>query len=313
MRYARWTLGLALVAAVAAAGTVQAQGDAVGLLKYVPREAEVVVGINVRQVAGSPAFAELRARLDETKRIDAAVNIIGRLTGVNVLEDLEAVVFASTLGDQAPGVAIFKGTWDTQNLVELAALNPTYAKSTVHDRDVHYWKDERSGKPNHAVFLADDVLAISEQGPVIGLVIQTAADPSRALSNSDKLEGIPGLALPTSAFVAAFRPANNPKVTNHPALGRLESVVMRAQVEAEHFKMSAVIESQDADSAVLFRDVMNGLIAMGRLHDNMLVPWETDVSSEASRVQVSLTAPTASIINAIENKHRLAQAAQMTP
>jgi len=82
-------------------GTASAENDAAKLLRYVPGNVECVIGVNVREVAGSGAFAEFKKRMDPTNRLDAFATIIQSLAGVNPFEDIQAGTEAISLSANA--------------------------------------------------------------------------------------------------------------------------------------------------------------------------------------------------------------------
>ncbi len=147
------------------------------ILDYVPADSEVVATISFADLTARPVIRELW----RTELVDgpagAGARLFERLTGVDITRDIETIVLAGQVDRDEAGVALIKGTYDEQKLLDLARLNPTYQLLDIDGVALHRWKDKKNEK--FATFLPEGILLIGN----------TAARIKDALGAGDSADG----------------------------------------------------------------------------------------------------------------------------
>ena len=276
------------------------------LLRYVPKDTEVVLGVDLARLTAHPAFDTVYERLD-TSKLDTATWTIHEFTGIDLLDDIQAFVVATELKDKGRATVFIKGRWDKDALVDLVALNPTYETRHTAGPDIYMWQDEGSGKKNHAAFLRDDVLVMGDLLENIERVVKTAAGASLSLQGT-KVPALPD-GSPPYLFALAFRPDDPQRdIVHNVVLGRVQSVALAAAPGASEITVAAKGAARDEYSARRLADALRGLIAVGELHDTKAVesPWTFTTASEGTAVEATVRVPLANAIEAAGTLQRMA-------
>jgi hypothetical protein len=242
-------------------------------LSYVPADAAVVAYANVREVMDS----QLRQRLKIVMPQEQGQAEFQRETGIDIEKDIDYVVAAMTSSDPAAkepnGLVVARGRFDVTTLESLArqhggVVEEYKGKRLIKASAVH--DDTGTGDHGHPV-----VLAFLEPG-LVGIgseaAIKTAIDAQLSAhsitSNNEMME-----------LIADIDTGNNAW-----AVGRFDAIASQAKLPAEIAnKMPAVktfaamthidggvtgslrAETKDDASAENLRQVVQGLLALGRM------------------------------------------------
>ncbi len=291
-------LGISWAATAAFTDAQDAQGpqaSAGDLVRYVPQGAEVVVCVDVQKITAHPAFSRIYQSFD-TAKLDAGIAAIEQFTGINLLRDIRAALIAGEIKKDGRNVILLEGTWQKDRLVPLVASNPSYSKRDSSGLEIHSWTDNDTAKMKHAVFVRDDVLAMSDFPEVLDLVAQTAAGKAPAFPLQ---EVIGGDAVAGEAFVAAVRPSDpGSDIRNNPVLGRLQSLAVTLKAKESSIALSAKANADDARNAALLDPMLRGLIAFGELLDNKAgqYPWVVATTHQNSQVAATADVPLENIV-----------------
>jgi len=308
MKYVAIAAGIMALLLVMVPGSQAAQEGGGDLLRYVPRETELVIGIDVEQLMGNPAFDRIYERLD-TERLDAGIAALEQVTGIHLLHDIRSLMLIGELKDQGKGALYLEGMWDTDHLINLVTMNPTYERHVTAGPDIHSWMDESEGKMKYAAFLEQDVLVISDWLELVRRVVDTAAESRPSLEGAATPVQPDGS--PSDAFVLAFRPSGNrPDITENPILGRFDSVAIALDAEDDWVTVSATGSVQDARDTSLLAQVVRGFLAAVELHDARAQqsPWMVTASATGTRVEATVEVPMDNVIEAAGMLRRHAKA-----
>lgn len=152
-------------------------------MNLVHRDAEFVAHVDVRKLFDSvPAQVLLAERMDT--RGEALLRLIESTSGVNVMEDIDAVlVFGNEGDDDSMGVAV-KARFDQQKLSTLLALAAEHSVLEVRGVEVHTWFDAGENRQKYGVFLPDAVVVWNSRD-AMDRSLEALRDPSRAMATSD--------------------------------------------------------------------------------------------------------------------------------
>ena len=298
---------LAICAAAATLGASATAAPAADLLRYVPQDAEVVIGIDVQALTAQPAFEKVYDRLD-TSKFEAGINALYDITGVHLMQDIEALMFVGELRDEGQGAIVIRGNWNRAGLEDLVSWNPTYQTEEQGGKTMHIWWDENESKQQHAVFVEDNVLVMSESASQVWYVVEAALDPAKSLKKAH-----PEVTAPEDAhaFLIAFRPENDThELVRNPLLGRLENVNLR--LVAEETGVRAELEAaamNPADAPHLAR-ILEGFVAFCEMHDEQGAnsPWSISSKVSAKQVHAQIRIPLENVVAGAPRLQQLAKA-----
>lgn len=164
---------LAAVALLAASITARAADP---LLSVVPRDTEVVIGINVGQILDSDFFQRIQK---VRPRILAQLSQQSTRFGIDIQKDVENIYLFGRIGQREMGGMILTGKINQEKLLATLRMNGDYKKTQVGDMPIHEWFDRASGAQKYATFMPD--------GPVIFWNSKETMDASlEAIGNDTK-------------------------------------------------------------------------------------------------------------------------------
>lgn len=126
------------------------------LLSVVPRDTEIVVGINVPQILDSDFFQKIRKT---RPRLLAQLNQQSQRMGVDIEKDVDNIYLFGRIGSREMGGLIVTGKIDQAKLIGVLRVYADYQTSQVSGMTIHEWFDRGVGKKKYATFMPD--------GPVI--------------------------------------------------------------------------------------------------------------------------------------------------
>lgn len=133
-------------------------GNGSNLLQYVPGNAQVVVGINVDALRGTPVWSQAMALAEGDEDLQSTLNTLQSTGGFNPLETVHTVVFASNevsddSGDHA--VVLFEVDYPAESFATVLTED-NYVASTV-GAITYYRKSEST-----VALLGENIIAVGE-------------------------------------------------------------------------------------------------------------------------------------------------------
>lgn len=251
-----------ILAAMAALMLLAAPAAAQSMLDHVPADSEVVAAVRVADLMAQPVVQEIwDAELRESP-IGAGVRLLGRLSGIDILTDIEEVLVAGNIERDQDGMLALRGDYDQEALLDLLMMNPTYGRIDLGGRTVHRWMDE--GDEKLGLFHPSGDVVIANSSERLRHIIQVldGGRPSYASAHPD--------AAPSGAAAWARVVA--------PPTARCDLHRLMDNIGARSFEIvvrfdgdGAVVHStatpRDAAHAADFAEMLAGLVALGRVQN----------------------------------------------
>jgi hypothetical protein len=307
-------------------------------LKYVPESAAVVAYANVRDVMNSDFRQKIRTVLPDH---DAkGQEEFQRETGINIEQDIDYVLAWMTPGPAANdrgarpvGLVLAHGRFDAAKLEELAVshggvvetisgikvLRPNPANrvqiEAAPDADVpnvhdHVVRHHRQAAPMVA-FLKDDLIALGEE-PTIRAAIAHGASGGRSIRDNQDMVNLIGDLEGSSNVWAVGRMDALTTNANLPEALREHLPAVKWFSASSHVGagLSGLLraEARDEEAAKNLRDVLQGFMAMAKLHAGQkpeLAPvmQSLQVSGTGTTVALSFEVPPALVDALVQLKH----------
>lgn len=275
MKNSLTTRMLALVAAVCLSITAAAQ--AMDPLPYVPSDTEVLLSLNVRQIADNPRF---QTALEEKggAKAQAGMRVFEKLTGINILEDIDRAFLWCRMGDDGSVLLLLQGRFDEAALTDLLVLNEKYDSRTIDGVTVHEWHDEKEDRMKFGVFLADGSVMIANRLDTVQNALAAARTGSGLLS-SHKAGFLPADRDLAAAWGIVFRP--DKAVAGRKGHGLLSAECAAGMLELGAQEVGAHVEvtAESAQAARHWQDLARGWLALLLLQEDS--PEIRDVARNA--------------------------------
>jgi hypothetical protein len=278
-------------------------------LSYVPADAAVVAFANVREVMDS----QLRERLKQVLPQEQGQKEFQQETGIDIEHDIDYVVAAMTGGggslpDHPNGLVVARGRFNTTLLETLArehggVVEEYKGKRLIKASNVHETTDEppagvvvKAPESVALAFLEPGLVAIGSEA-AIKSAIDAQLTAHSITSNNEMMELIADIDLGNNAW----------------AVGRFDAIASQAKMPAEiagrlpAIKTFAVMthidggitgslraETRDDPSAENLRQVVQGLLALGRMSNDpkaMAMLNSLQLSGTGKTVKLSFSVP----------------------
>lgn len=288
------------------AGPAHAELAALDLIRFMPQELDIVIGVDPGATAGTEFYKQVKARAG-LAQLDQGIAAMEEVTGVNLLQDVQAIALGSYMGREGEGVVVVRGAWDRDYLVGLVGLNPSYSEKYVGDHVIHSWYDAEKQKIANAAFIRDDVLAISDQAPLLESVLAVVSGAKPAFAPAHD----PAAATSAVAFAMASRPAQpGPDITANPVLNVLKTATVFVVPGASGVRLAATGTTLDPQMAPLVAQLTQGAAAMLQLqYAPDAAPWPVTVNANGGSVNATVDIPldtAVAIVTEIINKKKAA-------
>jgi len=159
-----------------------------GALSYVPADAEVVIGVNSRQINDSDILKKI---MELRPALVTRVTVLENLTGINLLRDIDRVYCYGRLKDNNSVGVIFQGRIDQQKLLALLQINPQYKSLQVGNLTVHSWYDSHDKRVKFGAFIAGDQAAIWNSQAAMEASLAAATGGAASFANAPEARLIP--------------------------------------------------------------------------------------------------------------------------
>lgn len=272
--FTRLWSALALTLLLLAGSVMPARGD---LLSLVPKDDELVVGINARQIADSELFQRL---VKVRPRAGVLLRYLEQQIGVNVMKDVDKVYLYGKINNEDSMGIIFKGRIDSQRILAALAKYAENTSETLHGMTVHGWRDPRAGRNKFCTFLPDGTSIFWNSREAMEASLNAAGDKAAALVDSPDGNFIPGEASPATVWIAMINRENNLHTRQDFQINRMSAfLTMTAQdVQA---RMTMYLGSPD--DAQRWVQMMQGVVLFAQMQSNNRL-----LNELARRTQINL-------------------------
>jgi hypothetical protein len=286
-------------------------------LQYVPDDAAVVAYANVREIMDSDFRERFRQFEPDTRERDE----FQQKTGVNIDTDINTVVAAVTPGligahaGQAM-LVLARGRFDHAKLEALAIEHggrvEDYATPEGAKRLITHVNEQ--GTPDMAIgFLEGDLIAIGGYES-IKKAINAKGGRNIVSVNGELMRQIAQLDASNAWAVGRFDALANHATVPAEIQAHLPAIQWFSAATHINGGVSGVfkVEARDEESAKNMRDVLNGLVALGKMHAGARPELRTMVDSlqlsgDGKNVAVSFTLPS-ELFQALEQLKKLDEA-----
>lgn len=257
---------LAALAALCFAFGAATTNAAEPLESFAPEDFDLTIRVNVRELFDNPDLQDLRSRLIGFQG-EQFIDQIAEYTGVDLRADIDTIVLAGYY-DKArkkDGVAILRGRWNESDLLAFLEMNEAYERGPVGGEVIHGYWDEKDMRMKYVYFVDIDVMAIGPFEPIKAMA-ESVDRPGRRFIDHPTVKRLVE-AVPPDAL-AAFVGLRPPK----PAKDRFGQMLLDSVDAAglvldakEGFGLSLTLATADAETARAGREILEGLVAVGRL------------------------------------------------
>jgi hypothetical protein len=276
----RWTFAagiLALGIVVAGIGVgavayfggegVKAQTGSMGpSLVFIPRGASLIGYVDLKAVASSP-LAESWSQEARERTPLAALDEIRESTGVDVLNEVDALTFATGPGPGKPerwGVAV-TGAFDPDRLLEKLARHPGGVETSAYGgTDLHVMKTKAGST---AMALPDDATLIFGDAAYVREMLDAGSGRKPSATGSLESWGYGDFAEETFWLAGAPPDVVSGLVGQGTEKTSLRSFAVTGRLDSD-LLLRARGKAKDPKTAEELADVVRGLVALGRLRQD---------------------------------------------
>lgn len=257
-------------------------------LTYVPKEADVVITVNIRAIADSDLFVKVRQMHPES---DAQIAMIKNFIGVDITKDVDRITVFGRMNKKEVGGVIAQGKCDQEKLLTLLKANPQYKSSDVDGVTVHQWLDEKDKKVKFGAFLPGDLAVLWSDEAVMKASLAAAKDPALSLASAPEIALVPESAKDAVAGIFAInREKKGPAAKWH-----ISALCAMLTLSATEVTASASVAPDSAEVAPKFADILRGLVAFGQLQTD-----NKPLSYVAGRAKVEASEKAATLTTSVE-------------
>jgi hypothetical protein len=250
---------------------------AADVLSLVPKDDEVVVGINVRQVVDSALFQQF-VKVRPRARDQAA--FLEKVLGINILTDVDKVyLFGKIRNEESMGV-VFKGRIDQRKVLATLAAYPDNTTQTVYGLPVHGWFDIRAKKKKFCTFLPDGTVIFWNCQQTMETSLAAVNDKALSLLESPDGKIVPDETNKATAWLVMINREDRLRRLRQYEVDRMTAFVTMSAKDVQGQMQMTCKEAEDAQRWV---QMMQGVILMGKSQqDNRLL------QEMATRTQINL-------------------------
>lgn len=210
-----WKRRMTMMLAVAMLAGLATRAGA-EILGLAPKDYEVVIGVNVRQIADSPIFAKFMELRPNTRwQLDE----IDRRLGVNPVRDVDRAFVFGKIDNEDSFCLVLKGRIDPRRVLTTLATFSDNTTQTLFGLTVHGWRDPRDGRFKRCAFLPDGTAIFWNSQAAMEAGINAIRDESQSLLESPDGELIPDEQSPLAFWMITIG-RNQPGPAPTPAPGQ---------------------------------------------------------------------------------------------
>jgi hypothetical protein len=263
------------VLAVAAALAVATVATAADLIRFAPKESEVVARLDVPKLVASNQFEALMNSA-QGERIKAGMSIVGGLTGMDLQKDLQEIYLFARMNSKS-GIIMATGRFDQEKMLTLVRVNQSYEKKTVDGLDIHHWVDDGQ---KYATFPEAGQLVITDSEPAMEAFLRTRGNPETSFVQTEAGKSIPkDLAEHTLWAVLTRSSDSNNDFGNFARSIELNHMVLTADPEQDQVLCRLTATPLRKELVDDYLKAAEGLLAVARLFQEENLPKQIDINS----------------------------------
>ena len=243
-------MALALfVAAPAFAGTIPSS--------IVPESAKWVAHLDMEKFVGT----ELYALLDKDGRFQIKGRDIDRWLKMDLAKDIKGVTVIGLGSDDANIVFAVEGTLDKAGIIALAEADKDSQKTAYGAYTLY-----SSGSDEYGAFVNDRLIVFAEGRAALEKVLDTAGGKAKTFAGTPLSAVLKEV--PAGAFLSGVLPdlsALGKEIGQSKVLDQASGLFFMAQEKTGNLSLRLQVTAASPESAKNMADVVQGLIAMGRL------------------------------------------------
>jgi hypothetical protein len=228
--------------------------------KIVPENAKWVVHLDMEKFVAT----ELYGQLDKDGKFEIKSRDLNHWLKMDLAKDIKGVTVFG-LGSADENIAfVVEGKLDKAGIIALAEADKDSQK-TVYGAYTLY----SSGSDEYGAFINDNLLVFSEGRATIEKVLDTVAGKSKDFSGTPLSGSLKDV--PAGAFVSGVLPdlsALGKELGQSKVLDQASGLFFMAQEKTGNMVLRLQVTAASPESAKNMADVVQGLIAMGRLGGN---------------------------------------------
>jgi len=236
-------------------------------LSWTPADSEFIASVNLRQVADS-ALIQRILREKGGEKVDATLQVLKSLTGVDLLKDLDRASIWCRIDDNDSVVLLFQGRFNQDTLITLLKVNPKYQATQRSGLTMHEWFDEKEKRMKYGAFLQEGSVVICNQPQGLDAAIQAHSDASKGFLGTPKAKHLPSNSDSLAAWVMIFRPERVLPNGKFKDTLQAESVLGAFVLKPETVTVSLNVKTRTPEAGQGWLDMAKGLIALGRLQQD---------------------------------------------
>lgn len=253
-------------------------------LNYIPKEADVIVSVNIRAIVDSGIFKKIKELHPESQ---AQLEMVKNLLGVDLTKDMNRITVFGRMNNKQVGGFIVKGKFDQEKLLTMIKANPQYKTAEVGGITVHQWWEEKEKRVKYGAFLPGDMAVVWNNEETAKASLAAAKDAALSFAGSPEAALIPASAENAIAGVLAVnREKQGPAAKYH-----LSAVMAVLNLTEDEVSVSLTVTPDSGELVSKFADIFRGLAAFGQLQpDNKAIAYVAGRTKvETSDKSVTLT------------------------
>jgi hypothetical protein len=224
----------------------------------VPGSARWVAHLDVEKFVATKFFAAInKGEAFQIKTRDA-----GRWLKLDPTKDITGVTLIGfESGAKGEPVVVVSGTFDKAQLLGLIALDEKHTETAYGAYTVY-----SSGGEGCGAFLNDNLVVLSEDRSALERVLDTASGKSKNFAGSELAASLKDV--PTAAFLSGVLPdlsGLGKEINQSKVLEKASGLFFLAEERADRLLVRLQVTADTPESAKNMYDVVQGLIAMGKL------------------------------------------------
>jgi len=297
--------------AVVLVGIVGVGGWAYGAddpLAWAPAESEVVLSINMRQVADAPLTQTMLKEFGG-EQAQAGLQVLKNLTGVDVMKDLDRAVFWGRINDDDSIVLVFQGRLNQESLTTILKTNPQYAENAYKEVKVQEWFDKKENRMKFGAFLPDGSAVMANQKSSLEACIDARGKNTGFLA-SPKADLFPEGYKDATAWALVVKPDRVlPKGELKETL-QAESAAATLTMREGSVALRASVTTATPEAAAEWQKLVQGVLALVQLQQqnqevrDLAASAKTALDTANKRVTLELSVPDEKILSFVRKNKK---------
>ncbi len=227
-------------------------------LEMIPKQADVVIGVNARQIIDSNVF---QTRVASTPQVQAMIPVLENLLGTNFLKDINYITFFGRMNDKKAGGMILDGKFDPQKVVAILKTSPKYQTETIAGQTVHEWWDQKEKRMKYGTMLPNGMALVANSKEEMEAALGAAADKAQSVAGTPEASWITDNAAKSTIVATAVNREQKGAAEKY----ALNSLLLTLNLDASDITAYLSITPRSQDDVAKWLDVLRGAKAWGQL------------------------------------------------